>query len=145
MHRLPPVFSPILRDRSSSLIISGAVLLQFGLTFFGLPGWQCPIFHVTGVPCPGCGLSRATSDLFHGDWQSSFRLHIFAPIFLFTLILFITVTLLPDNYRQRVVAKLEKIEINTGITYVFFISLFLYWGIRMIVAPAEYIMLINNL
>jgi hypothetical protein len=145
MNRFQPVVSPILRDRSGSIILIGAVLLQFGLTYFGLPGWQCPIFQVTGVPCPGCGLSRAIGDLFHGDWHSSLRLHIFAPIFLFTLILFILVTLLPDNYRQRVIARLENIEIHTGITFVLLISLFLYWGIRIIVTPVEYFMLINNL
>jgi hypothetical protein len=145
MNLFPPVISPILRDRPTTFILSGAVLLQFGLTYFGLPGWQCPIFHATGVPCPGCGLSRATNYVLRGEWQRVFRLHIFAPIFLLVLIFIMIVTLLPKNYRHRVIAKLESIEDRTGITYVFLASLFLYWAIRIIVAPEEYISLISAL
>jgi hypothetical protein len=144
MSHFPPVIAPIIRNRSSSLILSGAVLLQFGLTYLDLPGWQCPIFHATGIPCPGCGLSRATSYLLRGDWQSAFSLHIFAPVFILTIILIMIVTLLPKNYRQRMIAKLENIEIRTGISFFFLFGLLLYWAIRIIFSPQAYIGLINN-
>ena len=35
----------------------------------------CPAAALTGVPCPGCGLSRATFALLRGDFGQSFQLH----------------------------------------------------------------------
>ena len=32
---------------------------------------RCLFRTVTGIPCPGCGLSRATEALFHGDLLAS--------------------------------------------------------------------------
>lgn len=37
------------------LLILGALAYASALLF----GWNCPIKYLTGVPCPGCGLSRA--------------------------------------------------------------------------------------
>jgi hypothetical protein len=41
---------------------------------------MCPIAIVTGHPCPGCGLSRATFALLHGDLHEAMRLHPLAPL-----------------------------------------------------------------
>jgi hypothetical protein len=40
----------------------------------------CPVALVTGHPCPGCGLTRATGALLHGDFQEALRLHPLAPL-----------------------------------------------------------------
>ncbi len=34
----------------------------------------CPLFHLD-IYCPGCGLGRSVSYLFHGAWSESFRTH----------------------------------------------------------------------
>ena len=33
---------------------------------------RCPFKFITGLPCPGCGMTRATLSLFKGDMLSSF-------------------------------------------------------------------------
>lgn len=139
------VFSPILRRRSDAFLLSSVLAVQVGISYFGLPGWQCPIYHATGIPCPGCGLSRATVILLQGDWQTALRLHAFAPLFLLIYIIVVISTLLPKYYRQDILKKTEAFEAQTGISYVFFISLFLYWGIRIVLFPTSFISLINNL
>jgi hypothetical protein len=35
----------------------------------------CPLKAMTGLPCPGCGMTRATVALLHGDLATSFHFH----------------------------------------------------------------------
>jgi hypothetical protein len=49
----------------------------------------CPIRALLGIPCPGCGLTRALLLCFHGDFAASLDLHPLAPALLAqTIILF---------------------------------------------------------
>jgi Protein of unknown function (DUF2752) len=45
----------------------------------------CPMATVLGIPCPGCGLTRATLALLHGDVRGALALHplvfVLAPLF----------------------------------------------------------------
>jgi hypothetical protein len=40
----------------------------------------CPSAALLGVPCPGCGLTRATLALLHGDLATALRFHPLVPI-----------------------------------------------------------------
>jgi len=42
----------------------------------------CPIRALFGIPCPGCGLTRAVILCLHGDWATSLHAHPLAPIVL---------------------------------------------------------------
>jgi hypothetical protein len=41
--------------------------------------WACPVRFVVGLPCPGCGMTRALLLLAHGEWSAALRLHPLAP------------------------------------------------------------------
>ena len=58
-----------------------------GLAFVSLTRVPfCPLAGVLGVPCPGCGLTRATLALLHGNLRQALHLHplvlLLAPIFI---------------------------------------------------------------
>ncbi len=50
-----------------------------GVILAGMP--VCPMAAVLHVPCPGCGMTRATLAALHGDFTESFRMHPLAMFF----------------------------------------------------------------
>lgn len=62
------------------LIIAGALAILF---FVG-----CPFYEGLGIPCPGCGLTRAWLSLFKGDVQQAFSYNmLFIPLTIVVLII----------------------------------------------------------
>src|SRR4051812_19524703 len=58
-----------------------------GIVVLRLP--FCPLASVLGVPCPGCGLTRATLALAHGDLKHALELHplvlVLSPLFIWAM------------------------------------------------------------
>ena len=127
-----PAFSSLLENRGEGLAIAGVGVLHLGLNFAGLPGWSCPILAATGVPCPGCGLTRATMQLLRGDFAQSFHTHAFAPIFLLALIVMLVTLVLPETQRRKLIAVVSNLETRNGITAWVLLFLMLYWAFRLI-------------
>ncbi|HYE73074.1 MAG TPA: DUF2752 domain-containing protein, partial [Blastocatellia bacterium] len=115
--------------------------LQLGLTLWGIPGWQCPMFAATGIPCPGCGLTRATVALLRCEWRTSLTLHAFAPILALTLLLLIG-GLLPVKPRQQLIDLVEAFEQKTRLTGIVAVGLILYWLARLLFFRESFIRLI---
>lgn len=67
-----------------SLLVATFFGIFAGIVAFRLP--FCPLASVFGVPCPGCGLTRATLALAHGDLKHALELHplvlVLAPLFI---------------------------------------------------------------
>ncbi len=74
--------------RPLRLLQHAGPLLPAGLTGYlwlrgshpALPGWPCPLRALTGVPCPTCFLTRATSAALRGDLAGAVQLHAFGPL-----------------------------------------------------------------
>ncbi|MBC8570765.1 DUF2752 domain-containing protein [Zongyangia hominis] len=61
---------------SRRLLFLILLILGVGLLFWLLPHfYRCPLYAVTGVPCPGCGITRGAAALlrldFAGAWQAN--------------------------------------------------------------------------
>src|SRR6476659_1051053 len=128
---LAPI-SPVLRDRKLAFVVTGVAGVQIALVSLSLPGWVCPFFRLTGIPCPGCGLTRAVILLLKGDLQASLRFHAFAPLVLLTAVALILVLLLPRSITQPAISKLEILERQTGFTAIILVGLILYWLARLL-------------
>lgn len=76
----------------SRLLSLGGLLLLAGLVAAAVhvdfP--LCPMASTFGVPCPGCGLTRATLALLHGDVPGALRFHplvwLLTPLFAFFVV-----------------------------------------------------------
>lgn len=86
-----PLLQPApLRPRQQlgrALLVSGGYALLGAWLLSGLH--TCPTAAVLHVPCPGCGLTRATLAALGGDWSQAFSLHplfwLLSPLFVFLL------------------------------------------------------------
>ena len=132
----------MLAHRQTSAVIFGAAVLHAGLTMAGLPSWSCPFLDLFGIPCPGCGLSRAITALVRGDWQTSFTFHLFAPFFLLALTLMAWATFSPDAQRQWLAAHVEIIERRSGIVGILLVGLVVYWLARLFILREAFFNLI---
>ena len=68
------MFFRILKDIKKYWLAIGFVMLFYFLmhTLFGA---FCPSVLITGLPCPGCGLTRSFLFFVTGQWQRSFSIH----------------------------------------------------------------------
>jgi hypothetical protein len=138
------LLSPILRDRKFALAISGTGLLQAVTAVLGISLWQCPIFHLLGIPCPGCGMTRAAGSLLHGKWEQSLSFHAFAPVFVIALALVTCTALSPKRFRSHIIGMTESLERHTGITTLLLLGLIVYWLARLLILRSDFVRLIQG-
>jgi hypothetical protein len=72
------------RPRARRALVAAA-LVAGAAVFVRLGPPVCPTALFLGIPCPGCGLTRATIALLHGDVSTALRFHplvfVLAPVF----------------------------------------------------------------
>jgi Protein of unknown function (DUF2752) len=129
--RFLPLIAPLLEHRLWFPVIVLVAIVHLAAVQFGLPGLGCPVRELTGIPCPGCGLTTATLHLCHGDWQAGIARHAFAPVFMLGIVGSLVVGMLPGELRIRALQKLEDCEARSGVVVVLGIALVLYWGLRL--------------
>jgi hypothetical protein len=140
----PLCLSAIMRNRNEAIVIAMATVVQLVLGVSHLPGWPCPVLQATGIPCPGCGLTRAVIALIKGNWSTAFTLHAFAPILLVAAFLIICSSLLPQPYRRGLISGVELIERRTHVTSILAVGLILYWLARLLFSPEAFIRMIKG-
>ena len=80
--RCSPAAAPI---ATGCCLVAGAVYVTAVDPSDGASIPTCPFRAVTGWWCPGCGLTRATHHLFHGDLPTAFRYNLLV-VFVLALI-----------------------------------------------------------
>lgn len=88
----------------------------------------CPFAVMTGLPCPGCGLTRSWVAFMHGDVGSAFTFNAFGPVFLVltaVTVVAATVTLVRRRgaplagWRDRVLGPVGAVLLGVWLTYGF--------------------------
>lgn len=122
------------------MVIGLAVLglAQVALVALRLPGWPCAFRQATGIPCPGCGLTRALVALLHGDWRASVAFHAFAPLLAGASLLLLATALLRRGPRARVAERVGAFESRTGIAVWLAAAFLVYWAVRLLYYPLTF-------
>lgn len=126
-----PVFSTLMRHRVSCLLLSAALVVQLGTTLGGLRLWSCPLPDVTGVPCPGCGLTRSSAALLHGSWFEAVRVHPLGLVALLGMTLLAIAALSPRAWRDALCDVVAWMERRLAITSILSFALIACWIVRL--------------
>jgi hypothetical protein len=129
---LSPVIAEIVRQRTLTMVMAAVGVVQVISTLLGMTLYPCPFLHATGVPCPGCGASRACAALLRGRFRDAFRLHLFAPFFLLAIAIFIFASFLSESARLRFTQRLADFENATKITQLLLAAAIVYWLFRLL-------------
>jgi Protein of unknown function (DUF2752) len=89
----------------------------------------CPFKLLTGMPCPGCGITKSIVFLYQGEWDKSLSYHLFGPLVV-VVALFAIVLLSVELIIKR--SLLSKFLYNVKLGYVLGAILGTYHLIRLI-------------
>ena len=128
-----PLLAPMMENRRIASLIIGSAVLILCTTLLGVHIWTCPIQAAIGIPCPGCGLSRAMALLIQGDWHASFLMHAFAPVFLLGFVFLGTSIVMPRGFHGRFVKIIAKWERRLGIIPFVLLCALTYWILRLLI------------
>jgi len=128
----------LLSDRRAALVLTVVAAAQIAAVATGVGGWPCPIKLAFGIPCPGCGLTRATISLLRGDFAKAFGLHAFAPVVLLGLAALAVAAILPTERREAFAELVRRFERCTKADYVVLAAMLLYWSVRLLFMPGAF-------
>ena len=127
----PTLLTSILRERSVCVgfLVAGVVLLT--AQALGITVYRCPFQSATGLPCPGCGLTRGTAAFLRGDFQQATAFHPFTPLAVLCIGLLVLSLTLPAAPRTRFLNGLESLERRTGLGVLGLAALMAYGAWRL--------------
>lgn len=92
--------------KAAGIALLAAVTLLGILIFTGQ--YRCPVYQTLGVPCPGCGMSRAAMSLMRGDFAGAFAWHPGIYVLIFLALLFAAGLLSAKNRTGQMLIKRGK-------------------------------------
>lgn len=112
---VPVNHKQLIKDRLRMMVMIAGIYILFHLLRIG-----CPIRFLSGIPCPGCGMTRACIAVLRFDLAEAFHFH---PLFF--LAPFILLLLLFDLYIKERLIKILWIIIIIAFLTVYLIRLFI--------------------
>lgn len=91
----------------------------------------CSFKRILGIPCPGCGYTRALHQVMEQNWPESFLYNPLWPFIVFFLLLIISVSL-----KTLLNGKLSSISRKTLLFIV--VGFALSWVLKFIIGPSYY-------
>ncbi|MCC7391607.1 DUF2752 domain-containing protein [Candidatus Sumerlaeota bacterium] len=122
-------FSLGLTNRWTCLIMLAGLMAAILLPSTGLGIPMCYMKSTTGIPCPGCGLTRSVTSVFHGHLPLAFQ---YNPFGLFVGALFALLGplfFLPNRLRLRLQAFLKPHDPVLFGTSMLVLALFVVFGV----------------
>ncbi|HRH59986.1 MAG TPA: DUF2752 domain-containing protein [Chitinophagaceae bacterium] len=90
----------------------------------------CPFKMITGLPCPGCGITKSLIFLYEGNLSKSFYYHLFGPFtFLFCIAAIVILALELITHKEY----FRNILFNNKVAYTLGAALAIYHFTRLVI------------
>jgi hypothetical protein len=123
---------------SKTLLIRIAVLVAIFIVawFWEWQGANLCLFHtLTGLECPGCGMTRAFHAISHGDFAAAINYNIFAPVVYLCFMLILLSDIAYLTMGRRILLRIpEKIKQVSAYNALFLV---IAYGILRNIIPME--------
>lgn len=116
LHRYNPPFAALVLAVSPLIPPDG---LGFDLCLFK---------NLTGLPCPGCGLTRSFACLAHLELTKAFRYHPFGPLFFVGAVLMASLLVMGPRRRERIHGWLLRHDAIARPLYLAVVYAFIAYG-----------------
>lgn len=127
--------------RATGLVALALLAAGLTLSFVELPGAStCGMKLSTGLPCPGCGMTRSVQHSFRGDLILAWQYHPFGPLFVAATAMVGALALLPGHRRRRLARRLGRYDPVLFVAVLALLSgMIIYGGFRavMVLAGSE--------
>ncbi len=90
----------------------------------------CPLRLLTGLPCPGCGLTRSFCAMIHGDLQHAVTFHLLGPALFLAVIAGIPILFYQATTRRRI-SWWDRLLYSRRSGYLMAFALFAYHAVRL--------------
>jgi len=131
MNLREPWLSTLLSHRRlCAWIVIGTAILGTA-SLMGVSLWPCAFRSVTGLPCPGCGVTRGLLALLDGRFADAVALHPFVPLFALAWLLPFLVVVLPGPARRVLINAAQWVERKTALPGILLILFAVYGLTRM--------------
>ena len=125
----------LMRNRLLSGWLIAAVLLQ--LLLIKIPLLRCYFHATTGLPCPGCGITRGVFAWLRWDTGGMINSHPFAPFVIWLGALSGTAWILRGRWHERFVDAVLTVEARTRLHALLLLAFVLYGTGRLVMAMAQ--------
>jgi len=106
--------------------------------------WSCPLRRLTGLPCPGCGLSRACAALSRGDVREALAVHAFALALPPLALLLAAGAVLPARTVVWLSARLACWERRTALLWLVAVAYLVYYLVRIGLCRDHFLALVSG-
>lgn len=100
----------LVTDRRLGIAMFAGGMVYFSLALLGINLMPCPFLQVTGMPCPGCGMSRSCMEALKGNFSEVLRQNPFGPIFALFWVVVGFGIILPMPWRKEFARRLGNFE-----------------------------------
>lgn len=89
----------------------------------------CLMHRLTGLPCPGCGLTRSITSMTHGELSQAAAYHPFGPLIWVLLVALTLYSMMPARIRHAVMDAAVRNDGSLRPAYRLFVTTFVGFGL----------------